>query len=163
MRGTPYLRDDARPATALDEVFRRLGEAKTFWLATSREGTPHVMPLLAVSFDGRTYFCAGQGTRKARNLASDPRCVLTTAADGMDIVIEGTAVRVDDPGTLRRAADTYLAKYGWDAQPRDGAFHGDGAPTAGPPPLYLYEVRPSTIFSFGTDDAHNAMRWTIDR
>jgi nitroimidazol reductase NimA-like FMN-containing flavoprotein (pyridoxamine 5'-phosphate oxidase superfamily) len=161
MRGTSYVAGDSRPTATWDDVAGRLGEAKTFWLATTGEGGPHVMPLLAVTLNGRVLFCAGPRTQKARNLARDPRCVLTTAAEGMDIVVEGEAALVTDEATLRRAADVYLAKYGWDAEPRDGAFRAEGAPTAGPPPLHLYEVRPTKVLSFGTDESVNAMRWTM--
>ena len=161
MRGTLYVADDSRPAATWDGVVARLAQSKTFWLATNGEGGPHVMPLLAVTLDGRIFFCAGPQTRKARNLARDSRCVLTTAAEGMDIVVEGEAVIITDDPTLRRVAGAYLSKYGWDAEPRDGALWAEGAPTAGPPPLDLYELRPRKVFSFGTDESVNAMRWTM--
>ncbi len=45
--------------------------------------------------------------------------------------------------------------------PRDGAFYGEGAPTAGPPPLDLYEVVPKVAFALGTAESLNAMRWTF--
>ena len=89
--------------------------------------------------------------------------MLATAAEGMDIVIEGAAVRVTDAATAERAARVYLAKYGWDPEPRDGRFWAEGAPTAGAPPLDLYEVRPTKVFSFGTNESHNATRWTMAR
>jgi pyridoxamine 5'-phosphate oxidase-like protein len=50
----------------------------TYWLATVRaDGTPHVTPVLAVWVDGGLFFCTGERTRKARNLARDSRCLLT--------------------------------------------------------------------------------------
>jgi hypothetical protein len=42
---------------------------------------------------------------------------------------------------------------------RDGAFYADGAPTAGPPPYDVYEVRPTVIFGVGTDESFSAIRW----
>ncbi|TMC36966.1 MAG: pyridoxamine 5'-phosphate oxidase family protein [Chloroflexi bacterium] len=158
-----YAPEDTRPETSWAELVRRLAASRTFWLSTARNIRPHVMPLLAVSVDRAIYFCAGPATRKARNLARESRCVLTTAADGVDIVVEGKAVRVTDGPTLERVADEYRSKYGWDPEPRDGEFHGEGAPTAGPPPLHLYELVPETAFGFGTDESLNAMRWTFDR
>lgn len=121
------------------------------------------MPLLAVCLEGIMYFCAGPGSQKGRNLARDPRCVLTAAATGLDVIIEGTAEVVTDADTLNQAAGAYMAKYGWDAMPQDGAFMGEGAPTAGPPPLALYRLVPETAFAFGTDESLNAMRWTFNR
>ncbi len=155
-----YGPDDLRPKTSWAKVVEHLEEARTFWLATARaDGRPHVMPLLAVCIDGDVYFCAGAHTQKARNLARDARCALTTATEGLDVVVEGTAAVVTDPAIVERAAAAYMVKYGWDAEPRDGAFHGEGAPTAGPPPLDLYRVLPATAFAFGTDESSNATRW----
>jgi Pyridoxamine 5'-phosphate oxidase len=50
-----------------------LEEARpTYWLATVRpNGAPHVMPVLAVWVDGGLFFCAGEHTRKAKNLVLD--------------------------------------------------------------------------------------------
>ncbi len=158
----PYLRSDTRPGVSWSSLLRRVAESKTFWLATSRTGPPHVMPLLAVCVEEKIYFCAGPKTQKARNLARDSRCVLTTAAEGVDVVVEGRAVRVTDSGTVVRAAHAYRAKYGWDAEPGEDAFYGDGAPTAGPAPLHLYELVLERVFGFGTDESLNAMRWTFD-
>ncbi len=107
------------------------------------------------------YFCAGPNTQKGRNLSRDPRCVLTAATTGLDVIIEGTAEVVTDDATLDQAAEVYMTKYGWDAKPQDGAFMGDGAPTAGPPPLALYRLVPETAFAFGTDESLNAMKWTF--
>jgi hypothetical protein len=42
------------------------------------------------------YFTSGPGTRKARNLANDPRCVMTIATHESDLVVEGEAVKVTD-------------------------------------------------------------------
>lgn len=159
-----YFAADPRPETTWADVVRHLDRTNTFWLATTRaDGLPHVMPLLAVCVEGRMYFCAGPRTQKARNLARDPHCVLTTTTPGLDIVVEGTAVLVTDQRTLEDAADVYRARYGWDAEPRDGAFQGEGAPTAGPPPLNLYRLQPARAFGFGTDGSLNAMRWTFSQ
>jgi hypothetical protein len=56
-----------------------------------------VMPLLGVWVEGRLYFCAGEGTRKARNLANNSTCVVTVEEEPLDET------------TLRRVADAYAA------------------------------------------------------
>jgi hypothetical protein len=108
----------------------------TYWLATVRpNGAPHVRLVLAVWVDGGLYFCAGENTRKAKNLVLDPRCVVTVEQEPLDLVLEGRAVKVRDAPTLRRVAEAYARVYGWRVMVRDGAFHDtEGAPTAGPPP-----------------------------
>jgi pyridoxine/pyridoxamine 5'-phosphate oxidase len=76
--------------------------AATYWLATVRpNGAPQVRPVLAVWVEGRPYVCMGPGTRKARNLARDARCVVTVEHEGLDLVVEGTAMKVRDEETLR--------------------------------------------------------------
>ena len=62
----------------------------TYWLATVRpDGAPYVRPVLAVWVDGGLYFCAGEHTRKARNLVLDPRCVVTVEQEPLDLATAG--------------------------------------------------------------------------
>ena len=74
----------------------------TYWLATSPDGTPQVRPVLAVWVGGGLYFCAGERTRKARNLGIRPDCAVTVEVEPIDLVVEGKAVKVGEPETLRR-------------------------------------------------------------
>lgn len=63
-----------------------LRDAEVYWLSTVRPGgRPHVTPLLGVWLDGALYFCTGSAERKARNLAQDPHCVLTTGATSLTV------------------------------------------------------------------------------
>jgi hypothetical protein len=137
------------------------GSRATYWLATVRpDGRPHVMPVLGVWVDRGFYFSAGETTRKARNLAHDPRCVVTVEAEPLDLVLEGRADKVRDAATLQRVADAYAEVYGWRVAVRDGAFYDtEGAPTAGPPPYDAYEVTPEVAFGFGTDETLVPTRW----
>jgi hypothetical protein len=154
-------RNDATP-TPWARARRLLEDARpTYWLATVRpDGKPHVMPLLGVWVEGRLYFCAGAGTRKARNLARTSACVVAVEEEPLDLVVEGEAVTTRDDATLRRVADAYAAVYGWHVTVRDGAFHeAEGAPTAGPPPYDVYEVTPVVAFGFGTDESLTPTRW----
>jgi nitroimidazol reductase NimA-like FMN-containing flavoprotein (pyridoxamine 5'-phosphate oxidase superfamily) len=132
----------------------------TCWLATvRRDGGPHVMPLGVLWVDGAFYFNAGATTRKARNLAHDPRCVITVATHGFDLVVEGEAARVTDDARLQRIAEVYAAE-GWQPTVRDGALYAEfSAPSAGPPPWDVYEMRPTTVFALGTAEPYGATRW----
>src|SRR4051794_31294242 len=95
---------DAAPtdwATA-QEVLRR---AELSWITTVRpDGRPHVTPLITVSDGSTLYFGTGPQERKCRNLAANPYVVLTTGTNalhgGLDIVVEGKAVRVIDTDVL---------------------------------------------------------------
>ncbi len=132
----------------------------TYWLATTNpDGSPHVMPLGVFWVDGAFYFNAGPGTRKARNLANDPRCVITVATHPFDLVVEGEAVKVTDDAELRRIADVFAAE-GWESTVRDGALYAEfSAPSAGPPPWHVYEVTPTTVFALGTAEPYGATRF----
>src|SRR5690349_1726608 len=67
----------------------------TCWLATVRpDGRPHVVPVGVLQADGAFYFNAGAATRKAKNLAHSPHCVITVATHDFDLVLEGSAVKV---------------------------------------------------------------------
>ena len=120
------------------------------------------MPLFVVWHAGALYFIAGRATRKAKNLAHNAHCVITFAAEGLDLVVEGQTVKVRDEATLQRVADAFASTYGWQPTVRDGAFSAEfGAPSAGPPPWDLYEVMPTTAFGFGTAEPYGAMRWNF--
>ena len=132
----------------------------TFWLATTRpDGRPHVAGVGALWVDGKIYFVSGARTRKSRNLASNPRCAFSVSLTGMDVVLEGTAVRVADRPTLLRLAKRYAAQ-GWPARVSGTAFTAEySAPSAGPPPWNLYVVRPRTVFGVSSGDPPGATRW----
>lgn len=152
--------DDERPATPCSEGRRRFAEAGTFWLATVRpDGRPHVRPPLAVWLDDTLNVAASATSRKAKNLAPNAYCAITTEADDADLVIEGEAAMVRDETTLHRVAELYLAKYAWPVTVRDGAIEADGAPTARPPPYDVYELSPTIAFGFGKVETFNPTRW----
>ena len=65
----------------------------TAWLATvNPDGKPHVMPVGILYVDDAFYFNAGPKTRKARNIARNPNCVITIATHDFDLVVEGPAL-----------------------------------------------------------------------
>lgn len=154
----PYLAGGS--PTGWAEAASRLAAADGYWLATTRpDGRPHLVPVLAVWVDGALHFAAAPSTRKGRNLARDARCVLSARQCELDLVVEGVATRVVDEAVLRRVADEYAAKYGWPVTVRAGAFDGEGAPSAGPPPYQIYRLEPAVAFGFPTDETFAPTRW----
>jgi pyridoxine/pyridoxamine 5'-phosphate oxidase len=146
---------------ALDQL--EAGSAKTCWLATVRpDGRPHVAGVGALWIDGRFYFTSGDGTRKSRNLAENPNCVISAALPNLDLVVEGTAARVTDEATLQHIAERYAAQ-GWPARVSNGAFTAEySAPSAGPPPWALYVVTPIGAFGVATAEPNGAMCWHFE-
>lgn len=157
-----YNAGDSAP-TPWSEGRDRLEAASTYWLATVHpDGRPHVVPVLAVWVDDALHFVASPSTRKAGDLARDPRCAVTTTQGALDLVIEGDATRVSDHARLLRVAVAYASKYQWHVNVRDGAFHAEGAPTAGPPPYEVYEITQTVVFGFPTDGTLIPTRWRFD-
>ena len=139
------------------------GFAKSFWLATTRpDARPHLTGVGALWVDGVFYFTSGPETRKSRNLAENPNCVLSASLANLDLVVEGRAVRITDKETLERLAQRYTDQ-GWPARASDGALTAEfSAPSAGPPPWYLYVMTPVTAFGVATAAPNGAMRWQFD-
>ena len=162
---TAIAGDATTPTTPMDwaEGRRRLAEAQTYWMATTTPaGGPHVRPVLAVWVDDALHTTSSPRARKARNVAGNPRVSFSVTADQVDVVLEGSARRVEDPAHLQRVADAYREKYGWPPSVTDGALDAPyGAPTAGPPPYEVHEVTTRVVYGFGTDDDHapRSTRW----
>jgi len=139
------------------------GPSGTFWLATTGpDGRPHVAGIGALWVDGKIYVVTGSRTRKGRNLAANPNCVLSVSLSGIDLVIEGRAIRITDRPTLLRLARRY-ADQGWPASVSGDALIAEySAPSAGPPPWNLYVVRPTTAFGVASADPSGATRWQFE-
>src|SRR5207249_364220 len=85
----------------------------------------------------------------AKNLAADPRCVLTfssTSVPSLDVSVEGDTHKMTDQRTVQAVADAYGSKMSCQLTVRDGVVFGDNAPTAGPPPYAVFELTPRTVF-----------------
>lgn len=138
-------------ATRWEETRRALEAAQLSWITTvRRDGRPHVTPLVAVWLDDALHFCTGPAEQKAINLRQNANVILTTGCNdwqrGLDVVVEGEAVRVTDHERLALLADAWARK--WDRQWRftvaDGAFqHADGGRAL------VFAVVPTRIFAFG--------------
>jgi hypothetical protein len=130
-----------------------------FLTTTGPNGRPHVAGVGALWDNGKVYVVSGPGTRKSRNLARNPSCIVAFSLTGIDLVIEGTATRVTDDATLQHMAKRY-ADQGWPATVKDGAFtHEYSAPSAGPPPWYVYEITPTTVYGVLGAEPGGATRW----
>lgn len=156
----PQFSSKDAPPTPWADAHEHLEKADVYWLSTVRpDGRPHVTPMVAVWLDEALYFCTGPGERKAKNLADNAHCVITTGcnalAEGLDLVVEGDAVQVSDEARLRRVAERYASKYDppFHFTVRDGAFYGEGGEAL------VYEVKPSVAFGFGRGDSFSQTRW----
>jgi hypothetical protein len=135
------------------EAERRLTVSHDYWVATVRpDGRPHVMPVWGVWLDSRLWFSSGLRSRKARNLAVDPRCTVTTDDARDPIVLEGTAERVTDLDRIAGFLAAVNTKYDTDmtADFLDPAVNG------------TFAVRPRWVFALREDDfSGSPTRWTF--
>jgi hypothetical protein len=134
----------------------------TCWLATvNRDGSPHVTGVGALWVDGAFWFETGEGTHKGRNLARDPRCSLSVATHAFDLVVDGEAHQVTDPATVAAMAERW-ASEGWPVRVDEtgSALTAEfSAPSAGPPPWFVYCLTPHVATALLTVAPGGATRW----
>ena len=137
----------------------------TCWLATiDPDGRPHLTGVGALWVDGSFWFESGEGTRKSRNLARDARCSLSLATDEYDLVVEGDAERVTDSATVAAMAERWRAA-GWPAEVdlSGSALTAEySAPSAGPPPWFVYRLTVRRATALLTVPPGGATRWHFD-
>jgi nitroimidazol reductase NimA-like FMN-containing flavoprotein (pyridoxamine 5'-phosphate oxidase superfamily) len=153
---------DALPwSRARDQLVAGVSQPGTsFFLATTRpNGRPHVAAVGVTWYEGDLYFQTGPRTRKARNLAENPAATISAGLDGIDVVLEGEASKVNDSATLKAVVAAFN-KGGWPVEVKDGHLTAPySAPTAGPPPWDLYRFRFRTGFGVATAEPHGGTRW----
>ena len=75
----------SRALEQLEAQTLEVGHGVTYWLATVRPGgRPHIAAVGALWVDGKFYFTSGAGTRKSRNLAENPNCVISVSLGDLD-------------------------------------------------------------------------------
>jgi general stress protein 26 len=134
----------------------RLVRSHEYWLATvTPSGAPHLMPVWAIWHEERLWFSSAKGSRKALDLAGEPRCALSTEDPLEPIVVQGRARQITDRGALETMLAAENAKYGTDygldmvdpssnsvfAQTPEWVFALDSADFTGSPTRFIFEPR----------------------
>jgi nitroimidazol reductase NimA-like FMN-containing flavoprotein (pyridoxamine 5'-phosphate oxidase superfamily) len=128
----------------------RLEKSHNYLLSTTRpDGSPHLAPIWGLWFEEKFYFSTGRQSRKGRNLAANPRCVVSTDRINDVVIVEGVAEEVPVPSIPQPLFDLYPAKYPpWKLDPSLG-------------PVFV--VRPRVVFAFPEPDFTTAStRWHFD-
>ena len=140
--------DDAEGVLPWRWADERLAAARRYWVSTVRpDGRPHAMPIWGVWHDDAFWFSSGGGSRKVQNLATDPRCVVTTDNANEAVIIEGIAGEVADAADDEALQAAYRKKY-------DEGLDPDLGP--------IFRVMPSVAFGFIDHDdrfRETATRW----
>jgi Pyridoxamine 5'-phosphate oxidase len=148
----------SRPHDALEGIDPRAN--MTWFLGTvGSDRRPHSAGVGALWDEGDIYFTSGPGTRKSKQLATNPACSISVQLPGIDLVFEGTATRVTDTPTLERIASRYR-EGGWEPTVAGDGFTAPfSAPSAGPPPWHLYRFTIDRVFGVAGEEPHGATRW----
>jgi hypothetical protein len=130
----------------------RLEKSHNYWIATSRPGgRAHLMLVWGIWWQDAFWFSTGPRTRKARNIAAYPHCVIGTEKADEAVILEGVAQEITDRTVWKQIVEVYNAKYGGDVGPMLESSGG-----------CVFRVQPHT--AFGQDEhAENfnesATRW----
>jgi pyridoxamine 5'-phosphate oxidase-like protein len=99
-------------------VVARLENSHNYWIATSRPGgRAHLMLVWGIWWQDAFWFSTGRRTRKAKNIAADPHCVIGTEKADEAVILEGTAEEITDRAVWKQIVEVYNAKYGGDVGP----------------------------------------------
>ena len=99
--------------------------------------------------DGRFYFSTGRQSRKARNLAANPKCILCTERADEAVIVEGEARLATGPRS-RGFFARYEKKYSWDMS----AYQEEP----------IFEFRPRVAFGLAEKKSLNAAtRWKFGK
>jgi hypothetical protein len=135
-------------------ALEHLEKSHNYWIATSRpDGQPHLMVVWGIWWQEALWFSTGARTRKAKNLAANPRCVIGTEKADEAVILEGTVQVISDRAVWKQLIEIYNRKYGGDLGP---LLEGSGS--------LVYRVAPQTVFA-QDEHAENfteaVTRWTF--
>jgi Pyridoxamine 5'-phosphate oxidase len=132
------------------QVDGRVTAARNYWVGTTGpDGRPHAMPVWGVWMDGTLCFATDRQSKKARNLAANPACVVHLESGDDVVILEGVAEEVADPRRRAVIDDRYVAKYGV----RFAEVPGD---------VSIWGMRPRVAFAWHEKDfTGSATRWVF--
>ena len=131
---------------------QRLRKSHNYWITTVKpDGSPHTMVVWGLWLDGAFLFSTGSQSRKARNLAENPRCVVCTEQAEEAVVVEGVAEIAEVP--VRRVfLKKYKPKYNFDMSGMEQDILSMKEP--------VFAVRPSLVFGlYEKKFMESATRW----
>src|SRR5271157_5301089 len=112
----------------------RLTNSHNYVIVTVRpDGRPHAMGMHGLWFEDAFYFGTRDTTRKARNLAQNPHCIVINEQLHELIIVEGTAESVSFDALPQTLSALSMKKYGWPMEPRTGGV--------------VFMVTPQTVFA----------------
>jgi hypothetical protein len=112
----------------------RLSESHNYVIVTVRpDGRPHAMGMHGLWFEDAFYFGTADSTRKAKNLATNPNCILINERLDELVIVEGTAEKISYKAVPATLSAESKKKYGWPIQPSKSGW--------------VFRVAPKTVFA----------------
>ncbi|MFZ0815747.1 MAG: pyridoxamine 5'-phosphate oxidase family protein [Candidatus Sulfotelmatobacter sp.] len=139
---------------------QRLKKSHNYWITTVKlDGSPHnVSPHTMVVWglwqEGRFLFSTGSRSRKARNLAANPNCIVCTEHAHEAVIVEGLAEIADLPAR-RKFLPKYERKYKFDMKGMKQDILSMKEP--------VFAVRPSVVFGLWEKEfVGKSTRWKFE-
>jgi hypothetical protein len=134
---------------------QRLKKSHNYWITTVKpDGSPHTMVVWGLWLDGRLLFSTGSKSRKAKNLAQNPHCVVCTEHAHEAVIVEGIA-EVADVAARRKLLAKYEGKYKFDMSSMKDDILSMKEP--------VFAVRPRVVFGqWEKDFIGKATRWKLE-
>jgi hypothetical protein len=134
---------------------QRLKKSHNYWITTVKQDrgatAPHTMVVWGLWQDGQFLFSTGSNSRKARNLAENPNCIVCTEHAQEAIIVEGVA-EIADVAARKKMLPAYERKYKFDMSTMTDDILSMKEP--------VYEVRPRVVFAMWEKHFQNrSTRW----
>jgi len=127
----------------------RLTNSHNYLITTMRpDSRPHTMVMHGIWLENAYYFSTGSTTRKAKNLAVNPNCVVCNENVEEAVIVEGQAWQLAVSEIPAAAFGLYQKKYGWKLDPELGP---------------VFKVTPRVVFAMPEKlFPAGATRWLFD-
>lgn len=118
---------------------QRLKKSHNYWITTVKpDNSPHTMVVWGLWQDGCFIFSTGSKSRKARNLAANPNCIVCNEHAHEAVVVEGIA-EIADVAARRKMIPAYERKYKFDLSTMKDDMLSMKEP--------VFAVRPRVVFA----------------
>ena len=135
-------------------AIERLEKSHNYWISTTRpDGRPHLMVIWGIWWEGALWFSTGPQTRKAKNIAAQPHCVIGTEKADEAVIVEGTATEITNRAEWKRMGEIYDKKYGGELWPLLESSGGS-----------VFRIEPKVAFGqdeHAEDFVQAATKWTF--
>jgi len=138
---------------------QRLKKSHNYWITTvkqdgARGASPHSMVVWGLWQDGRFLFSTGSKSRKARNLAHNQNCIVSTEHAHEAVIVEGVA-EIADVAARRKFLPLYEKKYKFDMAKMKDDILSMKEP--------VFAVRPRVVFGLWEKYFQSkSTRWKFD-